>query len=269
MEGTYEERTASKERDSGSATIESVGATDGVDAKSSVALGSLFVGLGLASVVAPGSLARAVGLDGAGTRLVIRALGMGQVALGVGMLRGRATSTLARSNRRASAAVSVAASVTVNRAPPEVYAFWRDLRNLARSMVNVEKVEVLDQQRSRWNVRVAGRVVTWEAKITHEQANENIRWETIEGAEVLHRGEVRFRSAPGNRGTEIGVVIDAQPPGGAAGRLLARLGQAVPRQQLTNDLRRLKQVMEVGEPTHSDASRHRGPHPARPEEKRP
>jgi hypothetical protein len=35
--------------------------------------------------------------------------------------------------------------------------------------------------------------------------------------------------------------------------------------QIENDLRRLKQVLEVGEVVRSDASAHPGLHPARPE----
>jgi hypothetical protein len=39
--------------------------------------------------------------------------------------------------------------------------------------------------------------------------------------------------------------------------------------QVDGDLRRFKQVLEVGEVVHSDASIHRGLHPARPSDESP
>ena len=51
---------------------------------------------------------------------------------------------------------------------------------------------------------------------------------------------------------------------GAIGRNVARLFGAEPGQEVASDLRRLKQVLETGEVLHSDASVHRGMHPARP-----
>jgi hypothetical protein len=47
---------------------------------------------------------------------------------------------------------------------------------------------------------------------------------------------------------------------------VAKLFGEEPEQQVKGDLRRFKQVMETGEIVHSDASIHRGTHPARPPE---
>jgi uncharacterized membrane protein len=210
-----------------------------------VALGWLSLGLAAAKLIAARPLARALGLDNAGTRLVIRTLGAAELALGIGLLRGPARPRTAVA--AADDTVEITASVTVNRNPTEVYAFWRDLRNLSRFLENVESIEVLDPMRSRWNVRVGPRTSTWEARITRDEPNQLIAWETLEGADIIHRGQVCFEPAPGNRGTELRVAIDAMPPGGQAGRAVARLALAVPRQQLVNDLRRLKQAVEVGE----------------------
>lgn len=54
------------------------------------------------------------------------------------------------------------------------------------------------------------------------------------------------------------------PPGGVVGAAVARLFGEEPAAQIEGDLRRFKQVMEVGEVVHSDSSVHRGMHPARP-----
>jgi hypothetical protein len=60
------------------------------------------------------------------------------------------------------------------------------------------------------------------------------------------------------------VELFYEPPGGALGALVAKLFGEEPKQQIKSDLRRLKQVLETGEVLHSDASVHRGSHPARP-----
>jgi hypothetical protein len=86
-------------------------------------------------------------------------------------------------------------------------------------------------------------------------------------SEITNEGSVRFERAPGNQGTEVHVELIYQPPAGALGALLAKLFGEEPKQQIKSDLRRLKQVLETGEVTHSDASIHRGTHPAQPSHK--
>jgi uncharacterized membrane protein len=80
---------------------------------------------------------------------------------------------------------------------------------------------------------------------------------------------VRFVPAPGDQGTEIHVELRYQPPGGRLGAIAAKLFGEEPGQQVKGDLRRLKQVLETGEVVHSDASIHRGAHPAQPPEEVP
>ena len=77
-------------------------------------------------------------------------------------------------------------------------------------------------------------------------------------------GSVRFVPAPGNRGTEVHVDMQYNPPGGPLGKLVAKLFGEEPSQQVRDDLRAFKQVMETGEIVHSDASIYGRPHPAQP-----
>jgi uncharacterized membrane protein len=94
--------------------------------------------------------------------------------------------------------------------------------------------------------------------------NEMISWQSVDSADVDNTGTVRFRPAAGNRGTEVELEIDFKPKGGELGQRLAKFFMTIPRTQLMNDLRRFKQIMEVGEVVKSDASVVRGMHPARP-----
>jgi uncharacterized membrane protein len=106
--------------------------------------------------------------------------------------------------------------------------------------------------------------VEWEAEIIEDRPNERISWRSVQPADVPNIGTVQFRSAPGGRGTEIHVELRYDPPGGKLGAAVAKLFGKEPAQQVKGDLRRLKQVLETGEVVHSDASVHRGLHPAQP-----
>ena len=63
----------------------------------------------------------------------------------------------------------------------------------------------------------AGRIVEWDAELVDDIAPERISWRTLPGASVDHEGEITFKAAPGNRGTEVCVRLTYPPPAGAAG----------------------------------------------------
>jgi len=166
---------------------------------------------------------------------------------------------------RIGAPIHVLKTITINRDPADVYEFWRDLSNLPRFMAHLESVEVSDRT-STWRAKgPAGSAIAWDAEIVLDRPGECIAWKSIEGTTpVPNRGVVRFRKAPGARGTEVRVELKYEPPGGALGATFAKLFGEEPAQQIGGDLRRLKQVLETGEVLQSDASIHRGLHPARP-----
>jgi uncharacterized membrane protein len=167
-----------------------------------------------------------------------------------------------------SAPVAVLETISVNRPISEVFAFWRDFENLPRFMRNLESIEVIDSQRSRWRAKgPAGQTVEWDAEIIDERPDELISWRSCAGADVANAGTVRFLPAPGNRGTELHVQLEYQPPAGRLGAMVAWLWGKEPGQTVKADLRRLKQVLEIGEVMKSDASIHHGRHAAQPSSK--
>lgn len=152
--------------------------------------------------------------------------------------------------------VQVSKSVTVNRPRQEVYAFWRDLQNLPRFMQHLESVTTGPGTRSHWVARgPAGTTVEWDADLVEERPNEMLAWRSTDEATVPNVGVVLFCDAPGDRGTELRVEVRYDPPGGAAGATIATLFGEEPGQQLRDDLRRVKQVLETGEVLLSDGSR--------------
>jgi uncharacterized membrane protein len=157
-------------------------------------------------------------------------------------------------------------SITVRQPVEDVYAFWRDFQNFPRFMRHLESVTVQSPTRSHWKAKgPAGTSVEWDAEITEERENELIAWQSLPGAEVPNKGMVRFQKAPGDRGTEVHVQMSYDPPLGKVGAKIAALFREAPGQQLTDDLRHFKQVMEIGNIVVSDATKQRGIHPAQPD----
>jgi uncharacterized membrane protein len=280
-------------------------------------LGWFSIGLGLAEIVAPRALARAVGLRTNGrTQTAMLALGLREIASGVGILagrqsqgwvwarvagdlidltllgtavpssasgRGRALGAMAAvagvtvldtvtalqlghgPRVKAAPGVRIAKAITVGCTPTEAYDVFRDVQKLPRFMTHVESVAWVEGGHLRWRLRgPAGTHLEWETEMTADLPGERVAWRSVEGANVLSEGSVRFAPAPGGRGTEVLLELRYEPPGGELGAAIGRLLEALPAHVIEGDLHRFKQLVELGEITQSDASIHRRPHPARP-----
>lgn len=146
-------------------------------------------------------------------------------------------------------------SVTINRSVEDAYRFWHDLENLPRFMYHLQSVRMSGDGRSHWTAKApAGRSVEWDVEVVEDRPKEFIRWRSMEGAKVPNSGCVRFVSAGGGRGTEVRVDLEFSVPGGRLGATVAKVFGEHPQQQIRDDLRRFKQVIETGEITRSDGS---------------
>ena len=151
--------------------------------------------------------------------------------------------------------LDVMRSVTIGRPREEVYRFWRALENLPRFMYHVQSVTPAPGGRSHWVVKgPANRRIEWDAEITDDIPGSRIAWQTLPGSDIAHVGNVVFEDAPGDRGTEVRVQLYYDAPGGKAGATIAKLLGDDPKEQVKNDLRRFKQVLETGEVVLSDGS---------------
>lgn len=263
-------------------------------------LGWFSVGLGLAELLAPESVASIAGVSKKHTGL-IRLYGLREIASGIAIFSGKApaealwsrvagdaldlaslgvalTAPDAKRGKIAFATASVLGvtaldlicaqqlsqgnrgihaqgSIIVNRTPDEVYRFWRSFQNLPRFMRHLESVEEFSDGRSHWIAKgPAGSNVEWDAQTVADIPGEVITWRSLENSDVDNAGAVRFEGASGGRGTIVKVNLEYNPPGGVLGAAVAKLFGEEPGQQLDDDLRRFKQVMEVGEVVVSDAT---------------
>jgi uncharacterized membrane protein len=145
-------------------------------------------------------------------------------------------------------AIRTGKSVHVNRSPEEVYNFWKNCENFPRFMYHLESVKMTGDKRSHWVAKApAGTKVEWDAETTQDIPNERIAWRSLEGSTVPNSGEVRFERGPAGRGTIVRVAVEYRPPAGPMGAAVAKLFGREPGQQIKQDLRRFKQLMEAGE----------------------
>ena len=133
-------------------------------------------------------------------------------------------------------------------APTSCLPFWRNFGNLPLFMRHLVSVQQTDERRSHWVARApAGRTVEWDAEIINEIPNQLIGWRTLENADVVSAGSVRFNQLSPDRGTEVHVRLQYDPPGGKAGATIAWLLGHDPASTIQEDVRRFKQLMETGE----------------------
>ncbi len=181
----------------------------------------------------------------AATALVVAGVAALDVVASTRAARPRAARALPRG---AGAGLPVQQSVTINRPPDECYDYWRDLERLPRFMHHLVSVQRLDERRSHWRAKgPAGTSVEWDAEITEDIPGQRLAWRSVEGADIDNQGVVDFRPGPGGRGTVLQVSMRYQPPAGAVGAAAAKLFGEEPSQQIEDDLRRFKQLLETGE----------------------
>uniref|UniRef100_A0A832HA31 Cyclase n=1 Tax=Oscillatoriales cyanobacterium SpSt-402 TaxID=2282168 RepID=A0A832HA31_9CYAN len=145
--------------------------------------------------------------------------------------------------------IRVEKTVTIfNKSPEELYQFWHNFENLPSFMQHLKSVTVIDQKRSHWVANAPmDNSVEWDAEIINDQENQLIAWASVEGADVDNSGFVRFTPAPPGRGTEVKVVLEYSIPGGQVTAAIAKLFGEEPEQQIGEELRRFKMLMEAGE----------------------
>jgi uncharacterized membrane protein len=139
-------------------------------------------------------------------------------------------------------------TMTINRSTEELYRFWHDFENLPRFTKHLQSVSVLDGNRSHWvTTGPLDTRVEWDAEIVQDRENELISWTSLEGADIENSGFVEFKPLSYNRGTTVTVGIKYDLPAGTVGDAISKLFGESPEQQIGDDLRRFKMLMETGE----------------------
>lgn len=213
----------------------------GVERWASLAMGAGLVLGGLAKRDRAGAVAALAG----GALLFRGASGHCPVNARIGRNTASENTRIALTGNRG---VHVKQAITIDKPIAEMYTFWRNLENLPRFMDHLEAVRVTGPDRSHWVAKgPAGMRVEWDAEINNEVENQVIGWRSLPGSDVTSAGSVNFDEGGPERGTRITVHLQYEPPAGKLGAWFAKLLGEEPNQQIREDLRRLKALMEAGE----------------------
>jgi uncharacterized membrane protein len=144
--------------------------------------------------------------------------------------------------------INIKSSFTINQPRQVVYDFWRKLSNLPLFMSHLENVDVLDNERSHWVLKLPTGVakVSWDAEIVKDAPGEFIGWSSLPGSMIDNAGKVRFRDTEVG-GTLVDVTISYQPPAGGFGASLAHVLNPVFKNMVDNDVQNFKQYMDISD----------------------
>jgi hypothetical protein len=217
-------------------------------------LGWFSLALGSAEVAAPRALCRLVGAspDGVAPR-VMRLMGVREIAQGTGILvRPRPTAWLW--SRVAGDALDLSLLVLT--------AVKNRRARTAFAIANVVAVTVPDVYESRFLSRKQGPLRsarTIRKSVTIDRPQEEVERAWLAASELRRKvdeggGSVRLADAPGDRGTELIVELEHDPPAGDLGAAVQKLTGSDLATQLSDDLRRFKQQVETGEVVRSEGA---------------
>ncbi|RDV39745.1 hypothetical protein DV096_04040 [Bradymonadaceae bacterium TMQ3] len=146
-------------------------------------------------------------------------------------------------------------TIAINRSPAEVYAFWREIENLAIYLPRIHNIERIDDARSTWSFKGPGdMLLKSEVELIDDQPERLLVWRAIEPSDIFHEGWVSFAPIEGGAATEVDLHLRVLAPGGKTGarlvELLGRMGPLSP----AGDLARIREVLEAGIPDRVEAA---------------
>ncbi|MFF7708431.1 SRPBCC family protein [Pseudomonas sp. NPDC007930] len=158
-------------------------------------------------------------------------------------------------------------SLTVNAAPEQVLAFLQHPANVGELLPWVDTIEEVAGGHYRWAIRgPAGRTLHW--LLEQVADGDTLHWRTPAGSRWAVHVQASLSTPRHGRGTQVRVLLSADPFPGKAGQLFAgRLSQFADGALLTL-LQRVKQQLETGEVNAQDAEANDFlfVHPANPEQ---
>ncbi len=140
-------------------------------------------------------------------------------------------------------------SITINRSPEEVFAFFDNRANDKRWMESVIESEWLDSatptgvgRRGRMVMNAMGRREFLD-EVTEYEPGRRVAHRAVSGPMVIHTACIAEPAGDGSR-----VTVTYEPerlPGGVLGRLMAPLTSMIVRRNYRADLARLKEILEA------------------------
>jgi uncharacterized membrane protein len=119
------------------------------------------------------------------------------------------------------------------------YNQWTQFEEFPKFMDGVDEVKQLDDTLLHWAVTVAGDRAEWDAKITEQEPDRRIAWESIDGKQ--NRGSVSFEPLSAGSRTRIRLQMTFSPEG-VAETVGTSIGLA--QRRVSGDLERFRELLE-------------------------
>ncbi|TSJ39219.1 DUF2892 domain-containing protein [Mucilaginibacter corticis] len=143
--------------------------------------------------------------------------------------------------------ITIRSAFNINQPRQKVYEFWRKLDNLPLFMNHLESIDLIDDTRSHWVLKLPTGVgtISWDAEIVKDKPGEVIGWSSLPDSIIDNAGKVFFRDAADGKGTVVDIVITYQPPAGGVGASIAHVLNPLFKNIVDNDVRNFKQYMDI------------------------
>jgi uncharacterized membrane protein len=143
--------------------------------------------------------------------------------------------------------IHVKKAITIDRPANVVYEFWKNFENFPKFMQHVESVTKNADNTWHWKVKAPlGTSVEWDARVTSDVENEKIGWRSMDNSDIPSSGVVEFRGTRDDS-TEVTVTLIYEAPAGKFGEWAAWALGEEPGLQVSEDLRRFKEMIESEE----------------------
>jgi len=135
--------------------------------------------------------------------------------------------------------------IEVNAPVGVVYNQWTQFEEFPKFMEGVDEVKKLDDTLLHWAVTIAGKKAEWDAKITAQDLDRRVAWESVDGKQT--RGTVSFEPLAAGARTRIRLHMSFTAEGAAE-----TVGSAVglDERRVRGDLERFRDLVE-SQPTES------------------
>ncbi len=154
------------------------------------------------------------------------------------------TASVKRNSRKLGNNINIRGSAVVNRPVSEIYAFWRDSRNIPKMLRHIGRIEVADDGTAIWGMDLPDiGEVSWRTRILRERQDRELSWHSMEGAAIEQMGKVNFSPTPGG-GTRVEVVLSYRAPAGPIDERLERLLTPAFRQKIEEEIRQMPEFFE-------------------------
>lgn len=146
------------------------------------------------------------------------------------------------------ASEAVTRSVTIARPLEEVLEFLKQPKDIGPLIPWVDTIEALDDHTSKWTAHgPLDQSLTWTLEMEETDDSTALHWRTLPAGKWQHVIDAHLKKAPGNRGTEVKLVVVCEPAAGKFGYALASAISAFSDKAILNLLGSLKQQLETGE----------------------